>query len=213
MYIYRQLKRDSLIFCLKLSVPLILLSAALIPGSLKALARSGFTEAFPQLFFAFLPGIGGIGRLLFALFGGYQGRIRNYISAAPDPELTARQLDQAYADAEKGGRVCIAGPWTLIQRGPSTYFYETREILWVYEQTQTVQSGLLFSNSHYFTVCEADGTCTQFLMPQWDVDQALVEFRVHAPFVFRGYSEELFQLYQSDRAEFDRLVQERACAD
>ena len=57
MYIYRQLKRDSLIFCLKLSVPLILLSAALIPGSLKALAHSGFTEAFPQLFFAFLPAI------------------------------------------------------------------------------------------------------------------------------------------------------------
>lgn len=213
MYIYRQLKRDSLIFCLKLSIPLILLSAALIPGSIKALARSGFTDAFPQLLFAFLPGIGGIGRLLFALFGGYQGRIRNYISAAPDPELTARQLDQAYADAERGGRVCIAGPWTLIQRGPSTYFYETQEILWVYEQTQSVRRGLLFSSSHFFMVCEADGTCTPFLMPQWDVDQALVEFRVHAPFVARGYSEELFQLYQSDRAEFGRLVQERARAD
>jgi len=213
MYLYRELRKQSLRACLKLSVLLIAFSVLFV-GMLASVSSSGLSGLLSNpLGFFCLPGLWGICRLVYALCGGYQSRVRAYVKSAPDPALMLEQLEQAYGQADRNlNCLCIAGPWTLVQNGPATYLYETLDILWVYQFTQTVRRRGISSHTYYLTICDRDERL-QFCMSEGEVRQCLQAFAAYAPFVVRGYSEELFQLYQSDRDEFNRLVQERACAD
>lgn len=208
MYLYRQLRKQSLRACLKLSVPLIAF-AALTLCIIAFTSPSGLSDLlFNPLTFFCLPGLWGIARLVYALCGGYQSRVRAYIKSAPDPALMLEQLEQAYGQADRSLKCfCIAGPWTLVQNGPATYLYETLDILWVYQFTQTIHS-ITSSNTYYLTICDRDERL-RFEMSINEVRQCLQAFAAYAPFVVRGYSSQLSSLYENDRFKFIKAVRQR----
>lgn len=209
MYLYRKLRRQSFRACLKLSVWLIAFSAFFV-GMLASVSSSGWSGLFssPLGFFS-LPGLWGIGRLVYALCGGYQSRVRAYIKSAPDPALMLEQLEQAYGQADRSlNCLCIAGPWTLVQNGPSTYLYETLDILWVYQYTETTRRGVSSSSTYYLTICDRDERL-RFCMSINEVRQSLQAFAAYAPFVVRGYSRQLSSLYENDRFKFIKAVRQR----
>lgn len=208
MYLYRQLRKQSLRACLKLSVPLIAF-AALTLCIIAFTSPSGLSDLlFNPLTFFCLPGLWGIARLVYALCGGYQSRVRAYIKSAPDPALMLEQLEQAYGQADRSLKCfCIAGPWTLVQNGPATYLYETLDILWVYQFTQTIHS-ITSSNTYYLTICDRDERL-RFEMSINEVRQSLQAFAAYAPFVVRGYSRQLSSLYENDRFKFIKAVRQR----
>lgn len=210
MYLYRQLKRQSLIYCLKLSLPLIAFSAFgfALPNASRAF--SAIDSAFFFLLFFVAPGLWGIGRLAYALLGRYQSRVRAYIQSAPDPELMLEQMEQAYSQADRSlNRLCIAGPWVLVQDGPATYLYETLDILWVYQYTETIRRGLSSSSTYHLTICDKDGDCLRFQMSKDDVQRSLQAFGAYAPFVVRGYSSQLSAFYQKSLPKFIEAVRQR----
>jgi len=204
---FQDLKKESFLITLRLSLPLILLSAIyLIPG-IDTLVRRGFEEAFSILVFWLIPFSFGLYRMVYALWGGYQRRVRQYIAGAPNPELTQSQMEQAYNATQKTARTCVTPAWTFIQKGPATYFYETQEILWVYELNRTVRHGLfLHFNYHYLMVGLLNGRRLQFRMSEEQAEIAMDLFRIHAPFVVRGYLESLATLFKRDLPEFTRLA-------
>lgn len=209
MYLYRKLRRQSFRACLKLSIPLIAFSAFFV-GILTSVSSSGWSGLLstPLGFFG-LPGLWGIGRMVYALCGGYQSRVRAYIKSAPDPALMLEQLEQAYGQADRSlNCLCIAGPWTLVQNGPATYLYETLDILWVYQFTQTTRRGGISSNTYYLTICDRDERL-RFCMSINEVRQSLQAFAAYAPFVVRGYSGQLSSLYDNDRFKFIKAVRQR----
>lgn len=209
MYLYRELKKQSLRACLKLSVLLIAFSVLFV-GMLASASSSGLSGLLstPLGFFC-LPGLWGIARLVYALCGGYQSRVRAYIKSAPDPALMLEQLEQAYGQADRSlNCLCIAGPWTLVQNGPSTYLYETLDILWVYQYTETTRRGGIASNTYYLTICDRDERL-RFCMSINEVRQSLQAFAAYAPFVVRGYSRQLSSLYENDRFKFIKAVRQR----
>ncbi len=204
---FQDLKKESFLITLKLSLPLIFLSAIyLIPG-IDALVRRGFEEAFSILVLGLIPFSFGLYRMVYALCGGYQRRVRQYIAGAPNPELTQSQMEQAYNATQKTARTCVTPAWTFIQKGPATYLYETQEILWVYERSRTVRHGLfLHFDYHYLMVGLANGQRLQFRMSEEQAEIAMDLFRIHAPFVVRGYLESLATLFKRDLPEFTRLA-------
>ena len=204
---FQDLKKESFLITLKLSLPLIFLSAIyLIPG-IDALVRRGFEEAFSILVLGLIPFSFGLYRMVYALCGGYQRRVRQYIAGAPNPELTQSQMEQAYNATQKTARPCVTPAWTFIQKGPATYLYETQEILWVYELNRTVRHGLfLHFDYHYLMVGLANGQRLQFRMSEEQAEIAMDLFRIHAPFVVRGYLEPLATLFKRDLPEFTRLA-------
>lgn len=204
---FQDLKKESFLITLKLSLPLIFLSAIyLIPG-IDALVRRGFEEAFSILVLGLIPFSFGLYRMVYALCGGYQRRVRQYIAGAPNPELTQSQMEQAYNATQKTARTCVTPAWTFIQKGPATYLYETQEILWVYERSRTVRHGLfLHFDYHYLMVGLANGQRLQFRMSEEQAEIAMDLFRIHAPFVVRGYLESLSTLFKRDLPEFIRLA-------
>jgi hypothetical protein len=204
---FQDLKKESFLITLKLSLPLIFLSAIyLIPG-IDALVRRGFEEAFSILVLGLIPFSFGLYRMVYALCGGYQRRVRQYIAGAPNPELTQSQMEQAYNATQKTARTCVTPAWTFIQKGPATYLYETQEILWVYELNRTVRHGLfLHFDYHYLMVGLANGQRLQFRMSEEQAEIAMDLFRIHAPFVVRGYLEPLATLFKRDLPEFTRLA-------
>ena len=204
---FQDLKKESFLITLKLSLPLIFLSAIyLIPG-IDALVRRGFEEAFSILVLGLSPFSFGLYRMVYALCGGYQRRVRQYIAGAPNPELTQSQMEQAYNATQKTARTCVTPAWTFIQKGPATYLYETQEILWVYERSRTVRHGLfLHFDYHYLMVGLANGQRLQFRMSEEQAEIAMDLFRIHAPFVVRGYLESLATLFKRDLPEFTRLA-------
>ena len=209
MYLYRKLRRQSFRACLKLSVWLIAISALLL-GMLISASASSWSGLFSSPLGVFgLPGLWGIGRLVYALCGGYQSRVRAYIKSAPDPALMLEQLERAYGQADRSlNCLCIAGPWTLVQNGPSTYLYETLDILWVYQYTETVRRGVSSSSTYYLTICDRDERL-RFCMSINEVRQSLQAFAAYAPFVVRGYSRQLSSLYENDRFKFIKAVRQR----
>lgn len=204
---FQDLKKESFLITLKLSLPLIFLSAIyLIPG-IDALVRRGFEEAFSILVLGLIPFSFGLYRMVYALCGGYQRRVRQYIAGAPNPELTQSQMEQAYNATQKTARTCVTPAWTFIQKGPATYLYETQEILWVYELNRTVRHGLfLHFDYHYLMVGLANCQRLQFRMSEEQAEIAMDLFRIHAPFVVRGYLEPLATLFKRDLPEFTRLA-------
>ena len=204
---FQDLKKESFLITLKLSLPLIFLSAIyLIPG-IDTLVRRGFEEAFSILVLGLIPFSFGLYRMVYALCGGYQRRVRQYIAGAPNPELTQSQMEQAYNATQKTARTCVTPAWTFIQKGPATYLYETQEILWVYERSRTVRHGLfLHFDYHYLMVGLANGQRLQFRMSEEQAEIAMDLFRIHAPFVVRGYLESLATLFKRDLPEFIRLA-------
>lgn len=204
---FQDLKKESFLITLKLSLPLIFLSAIyLIPG-IGTLVRRGFEEAFSILVLGLIPFSFGLYRMVYALCGGYQRRVRQYIAGAPNPELTQSQMEQAYNATQKTARTCVTPAWTFIQKGPATYLYETQEILWVYERSRTVRHGLfLHFDYHYLMVGLANGQRLQFRMSEEQAEIAMDLFRIHAPFVVRGYLESLATLFKRDLPEFIRLA-------
>lgn len=209
MYLYRKLRRQSFRACLKLSVWLIAISALLL-GMLISASASSWSGLFSSPLGVFgLPGLWGIGRLVYALCGGYQSRVRAYVKSAPDPALMLEQLERAYGQADRSlNCLCIAGPWTLVQNGPSTYLYETLDILWVYQYTETVRRGVSSSSTYYLTICDRDERL-RFCMSINEVRQSLQAFAAYAPFVVRGYSRQLSSLYENDRFKFIKAVRQR----
>ena len=209
MYLYRKLRRQSFRACLKLSVWLIAISALLL-GMLISASASSWSGLFSSPLGVFgLPGLWGIGRLVYALCGGYQSLVRAYIKSAPDPALMLEQLNQAYGQADRSlNFLCIAGPWTLVQNGPSTYLYETLDILWVYQYTETVRRGVSSSSTYYLTICDRDERL-RFCMSINEVRQSLQAFAAYAPFVVRGYSRQLSSLYENERFKFIKAVRQR----
>ena len=204
---FQDLKKESFLITLRLSLPLIFLSAIyLIPG-IDILVRRGFEEAFSILVLGLIPFSFGLYRMVYALCGGYQRRVRQYIAGAPDPELTQSQMEQAYNATQKTARTCVTPAWTFLQKGPATYFYETQEILWVYERSRTVRHGLFLQfNYHYLMVGLLNGQRLQFRMSEEQAEIAMDLFRIHAPFVVRGYLESLATLFKRDLPEFTRLA-------
>ena len=204
---FQDLKKESFLITLKLSLPLIFLSAIyLIPG-IDTLVRLGFEEAFSILVLGLIPFSFGLYRMVYALCGGYQRRVRQYIAGAPNPELTQSQMEQAYNATQKTARTCVTTAWTFIQKGPATYLYETQEILWVYERSRTVRHGLfLHFDYHYLMVGLLNGQRLQFRMSEEQAEIAMDLFRIHAPFVVRGYLESLATLFKRDLPEFTRLA-------
>ena len=204
---FQDLKKESFLITLRLSLPLIFLSAIyLIPG-IDTLVRLGFEEAFSILVLGLIPFSFGLYRMVYALCGGYQRRVRQYIAGAPNPELTQSQMEQAYNATQKTARTCVTTAWTFIQKGPATYLYETQEILWVYERSRTVRHGLfLHFDYHYLMVGLLNGQRLQFRMSEEQAEIAMDLFRIHAPFVVRGYLESLATLFKRDVPEFIRLA-------
>lgn len=206
MYLYRQLKRKSFRFVLKKGMPS-LICFVLQPVLWEPLYFSGSLFVAILLIFS-LPGLIEIGRLVYALCGGYQRRVRRYIAQSPNPDLTLDQMERAYIQADRRPeRLCIAGPWTFVQDGPETHLYETAEILWVYQSEQG------YPREHYggkfLVVCDANGRWYQFPMPERMVAQALAAFAAYAPFVVCGYSSQLAALYQNNLSWFTRQVRQR----
>lgn len=209
MFLYRELRKQSLRACLKLSVTLIAFSALLL-GILISVSSSGLSDLVSSpLGVLGLPGLWGIARLVYALCGGYQSRVHAYVKSAPDPALMLEQLERAYGQADRSlNCLCIAGPWTLVQNGPSTYLYETLDILWVYQYTETVRRGVSSSSTYYLTICDRDERL-RFCMSINEVRQSLQAFAAYAPFVVRGYSRQLSSLYENDRFKFIKAVRQR----
>ena len=96
MYLYRQLKRQSFAFVLKKGIPA-LVSFLLLPVIFVPVFLAGTLfpwDVIGLLLFS-LPGLVVIGRMVYALRGGYQSRVRRYIAQSPNPDLTLEQLERA----------------------------------------------------------------------------------------------------------------------
>lgn len=205
MKLYQDLKKTSFIISLKLSVPLMLFSL-MFGGTLFAASAQEEPVMLGVALGSLIPGLFGIYRMVYALCGGYQSRIRGYIKKAPDSALTAQQLEQACAAANPLNRICIAGPWVLIQKGPATHLYETQEILWVYQQLVTRQRGAVAVWYHSLVLGMNDGQLREFRMPKWACEQCIAAFRQSAPAIIRGYSDKISRLYIRNIAEVLHLV-------
>ena len=205
MKLYQDLKKTSFIISLKLSIPLMLFSL-MFGGTLFTAFARGASVMLGAALGSLIPGLFGIYRMVYALCGGYQSRIRSYIKKAPDSALTAQQLEQAYAAANPLNRICIAGPWVLIQKGPATHLYEAQEILWVYQRLSTGHSGLIVVWHHSLVLGMNDGQLREFRMPKWACEQCIAAFRESAPAIIRGYSDSLMRLYTRNIAEVLHLV-------
>ena len=209
MYLYRELKRKSFAFVLKKGIPALIsflsLPAIFVPVFL---AGSFFPWDVIGLLLFSLPGLIEIGRMVYALRGGYQSRVRRYIAQSPNPDLTLEQMERAYSQADRRlSHLCIAGPWTLVQDGAATHLYETSEILWVYRFVQG------YPRDHYggnfLVVCDAGGHRDKFPLSETMLMQALSAFEAYAPFVVLGFSDALLRLYQSDLQGFARQARLR----
>lgn len=204
---FQDLQKESFLHTLKLSLPLIAISLFYLIVNSETLFYAEFVEELPMFIVGFTPFFFGLYRMVYALCGGYQRRVRQYIAGAPDPALTQSQMEQAYNATQKSARICVTEPWTFIQKGPATYFYETQEILWVYQLNRTVRHGLfLHFNYHYLMVGLMNGQRLQFRMSEEHTELAMDLFRIHAPFVVRGYRESLAALFKRDLPEFIRLA-------
>ena len=203
MYLYRDLKRKSFAFVLKKGIPS-LISFLLLPVIFVPVFLAGtfFPWDVVGLLLFSLPGLIEIGRMVYALRGGYQSRVRRYIAQSPNPDLTLEQLERAYSQADRRlSHLCIAGPWTLVQDGAATHLYETSEILWVYRFVQG------YPRDHYGG--DAGGHRDKFPLSETMLMQALSAFEAYAPFVVLGFSDALLRLYQSDLQGFARQVRQR----
>ena len=102
MYLYRQLKRQSFAFVLKKGIPA-LVSFLLLPMIFVPVFLAGTLVPWDVigLFLFSLPGLTEIGRMIYALRGGYQSRVRRYIAQSPNPNLTLEQMERAYSQADR----------------------------------------------------------------------------------------------------------------
>lgn len=209
MYLYRDLRRKSFLFVLKKGIPN-LISFLLLPVIFVPVFLAGtfFPWDVVSLLLFSLPGLIEMGRMVYALRGGYQSRVRRYIAQSPNPDLTLTQLERAYSQADRRlNHLCIAGPWTLVQDGAATHLYETAEILWVYRFVQD------YPRDHYggnfLVVCDAGGHRDRYPMSGQMVHQAFSAFEAYAPFVILGFSDPLLRLYQNDLQGFAQQVRQR----
>lgn len=209
MYLYRDLRRKSFVFVLKKGIPS-LISFLLLPAIFVPVFLAGtfFPWDVIGLLLFSLPGLIEIGRMVYALRGGYQSRVRRYIAQSPNPDLTLEQMERAYSQADRRlSHLCIAGPWVLVQDGAATHLYETSEILWVYRFVQD------YPRDHYggnfLVVCDAGGHRDKFPLSETMLMQALSAFEAYAPFVVLGFSDALLRLYQNDLQGFARQVRQR----
>ena len=204
---FQDLQKESFFCTFKLSLPLIAISFFYLIINSENIYFYESIDVLPIFVAGFGPLFFGLYRMFYALCGGYQRRVRQYIAGAPDPELTQSQMEQAYNATQKTARTCVTPAWTFLQKGPATYFYETQEILWVYERSRTVRHGLfLHFNYHYLMVGLLNGQRLQFRMSEEQAEIAMDLFRIHAPFVVRGYLESLATLFKKDLPEFIRLA-------
>ena len=211
MKMYRDLAKLSFSHINKFAMILTALCAAYLAIFLPGIFSKAYVHPFGVILclFAGSAALYGICRMLYAILGGYQKRVRQYIAAAPDPALTQRQLEQAYAAARHNGYLCIAGAWVLVQKGPETYLYETQEILWVYHHKSAVWEASTREARdyrHYLALCFLSGALMLFEMPEEAAADSLTLFKKNTSGIAIGYSDERSALFQKDIRQFAREV-------
>lgn len=212
---YRDLAKRSFVHINKFKILLTALCvvyvAAFTPGILK---NANIHPLGVALYFLAGPfALYGIFCMLYAIFGGYQGRVRSYIKAAPDPALTQSRLEQAYAAARHDNYLCIAGSWVFVQKGPETYLYETQELLWVYRHksaTWDASTRQVKGYRYYLAIALTSGALALFEMPEEEVARSLKQFAERTSGIAVGYSDERSALFQKSTRQFAQEVCGRA---
>lgn len=205
MNLYRDLKKRSLLLCLPLSLLLLAISALYAPMTFDALADGGLVLAFPAIVMSWPWGIWGLYRIVYALCGGYQRRVRSYVAGAPNPAETLAALEEAYAAAEPIKRLRLCGAWVFLQKGPATHLYEIGEILWVYQLNKSVTQFFVTTTRRFLVVGLANRMRIKCRMSELQIQQCMNAFAA-VPTVVRGYRDSLSSLFNNNIAEFMRLA-------
>lgn len=215
MKMYRDLAKRSFAHINRFTIILTALCAAYLAIFLPGIFSKAYVHPFGVIlcFFAGPTSLYGICRMLYAILGGYQKRVRSYIKAAPDPAFTQSQLEQAYAAARHDNYLCIAGAWVFVQKGPETYLYETQELLWVYQHKSAVweaSTRQIKDYRYYLAIALTSGALALFEMPEEAAAGSLILFKENTSGIAVGYSDERSALFQKSTQQFAQEVCGRA---
>lgn len=205
MNLYRDLKKRSLLLCLPISLLLFAIFAVYTPAAVAMMSEGGFASAFPMIVMSWPWGIWSVYRIVYALCGGYQRRVRKYVAGAPNPAETLAALEEAYQKAEPLKHLRLYGAWAFLQKGPATHLYEIDQILWVYQLNKSVRQLFFTTTRHYLVIGLASGARLQIHMSKKERQQCMNAFAA-VPTVVRGYRESLSSLFEHDVAQFMRLA-------
>jgi len=136
--------------------------------------------------------------------GGYQASVKKYIEKSANPELAKQKVDDLIANGKAIYGVIYNQDFICIQEGLHTYFWETKDIVWLYKQvTKTKNMGITVSTEQGIVLatvggarkCIVNGSDEQLI-------QVIESLQPVCPGALIGYTEQLNTLYERDRQRF-----------
>lgn len=136
--------------------------------------------------------------------GGYQLSLKKYIEKSANPELAKQKVEDLIENGKSVCDIIYNQDFICIQEGVHTYFWETKDIVWIYKQvTKTKNMGITISTEQGLVLatmgggrkCIVNGTDAQLI-------QVIEALQLICPGALIGYSEQLNVLYEKDRQRF-----------
>jgi hypothetical protein len=88
--------------------------------------------------------------------------------------------------------------------------FNLEEIAWIYTKvTQHSTNGIPTGKTHTVVVIDRSGATLEISTRQEEVKKILTEIMERIPWVIVGYSDDLQNLWQKDRASFLEMIQQR----
>ena len=148
-------------------------------------------------------------RLVKALTGGYQKKMKKYIDSHED--ISEAQVEADYASAKDFGGMKLGRSFTFILSGSKSELLKNVDIAWAYlQQTTHRRNGIKTGETYAVVLRTMDKKMyTIGLCNKDKVVEALNEYSAVAPDIVLGYSDERKKAYNADAAEFVRQAKVR----
>lgn len=153
--------------------------------------------------------------LYLALSGSYQSQIRDYIKAAPNPELMEQQLNQFYESTQSNEPVRMNHNGLLYVRGMDSWFLAADDIVWAYQYELRRKSyGIITVSKEIdvkvYSASEGEKERCHIIRVknEEEAQEILARLEQTFPNAVFGYTDELWNEYQADPKAFHQMVVE-----
>ncbi len=162
------------------------------------------------LVFAAIIGVVGLCFLIYGLSGSNVKAIEKYLKTQPNPEYTKQRIEQLAETTGVQG-VRINEEFLFATAGSAVHFAESKSILWAYQHTvQHRTNGVPTGKTYSVMMKMRDGKQLQINMPHEDACQEVLKYmNSRIPWVIIGYDDQLMRMYNKNRAEMIRIVDEK----
>jgi Putative transmembrane protein precursor len=109
-----------------------------------------------------------------------------------------------------GKNLIITTSWLIQKNLYNVDLFNLEEIAWIYTKvTQHSTNGIPTGKTHTVVVIDRSGATLEISTRQEEVKKILTEIMERIPWVIVGYSDDLQNLWQKDRASFLEMIQQR----